>query len=259
MDISCPVTIIECPPLKIASVRFYKNTQYGLKLISEIFSEKLNKELSRKILLPKKINKKFEDMKDFDDIRVLVYTQPALTSLGKKKPEIFEMGIGGKKEEKILYVQSLLGKEILIGDVLKAGQQVDIHAITRGKGIQGPIKRFGIGLKHHKSEKGVRRLGTLGGWKSQGHFMYRVAHAGQMGYHQRVELNKLLLKIDDKAEAINPKGGFTHYGLVKNSYILVKGSVFGPSKRLIRFTVSHRPNIGLPKEPPLIQYIDTKK
>ena len=35
--------------------------------------------------------------------------------------------------------------------------------------------------------------------------------------------------------SITPAGGFLHYGEVKSDYILVKGSVPGPSKRLIRF------------------------
>ena len=38
--VSYPVTIVECPPLKTLSLRFYKNTHDGLKLISEIFSKK---------------------------------------------------------------------------------------------------------------------------------------------------------------------------------------------------------------------------
>jgi len=57
---------------------------------------------------------------------------------------------------------------------------------------------------------------------------------GRMGYNLRTEYNKQLVLISDKPEKINPKGGFMHYGLVKNDYILVKGSIAGPAKRLIR-------------------------
>ena len=48
--ISVPVTILECPPLKIFSVRFYKNK----KVVKEILSENLDKELKRKVKIPKK-------------------------------------------------------------------------------------------------------------------------------------------------------------------------------------------------------------
>src|SRR3989338_7931112 len=35
-DIFCPATIVECPPIKTASIRFYKNTKNGAKLICEM-------------------------------------------------------------------------------------------------------------------------------------------------------------------------------------------------------------------------------
>ena len=37
----------------------------------------------------------------------------------------------------------------------------------------------------------------------------------------------------DEVDQINPDGGFVKYGLVKNDYVLVKGSLPGPSKRLV--------------------------
>src|SRR3989344_9396518 len=46
--IFCPVTVIECPPIKAASIRFYKKTVNGLKICSEIFAENLDKELERR-------------------------------------------------------------------------------------------------------------------------------------------------------------------------------------------------------------------
>ncbi len=253
--ISCPATIIECPPLKAASIRFYKKTTDGLKVVSDVFAQELDKELARRITMPKNKNKKIEDVKDFDDITLVVYTQPKLTGIGKKKPELFEMAIGGKKDEKLNYAKSILGKEIKIEDAFKEGAQIDIHAITKGKGLQGPMKRFGIGRRSHKSEKSIRNPGSLGGWKGQVNIMWKVPHAGQMGYFQRTEYNKWLLKIGDKSEEINSKSGFRRYGVVKNTYVLVKGSVAGPKKRLIRFNSAIRPNRNIPKEAPAIKQV----
>jgi len=253
-EICCPVTIIECPPTKTASIRFYKKTTDGLKIVSEIFSDKPDTELGRKITMPKKIKKKIEDIKDFDEVRLLVYTQPKLAGI-KKKPEIFEIGLGGNKEEQLKYAKGKLGKEITIEEVFTAGQQLDIHAVTKGKGYQGAVKRFGIGLKSHKSEKSRRTPGSLGPWRGQGHVMWKVAHAGRMGYHLRTEYNKWLIKIGLKPEEIYQKGGFLRYGAIKNPYILVKGSVFGPVKRLIRFNRTIRENKKIPAEPPTISYL----
>ncbi len=257
-DIFIPTTVIECPPLKILSIRFYKKTPSGLMLANEVLSKDINKELSKRIILPKK-EPKLDSVKseDYDDIRVMVYTQPKLIGF-KKKPELFEMRIGGSLQEKFAYAKDNLGKEINVKDILKEGQQVDVHAVTKGKGFQGPVKRFGIGLKSHKSEKSRRQPGSLGPWRGQGGIMWRVAHAGQHGYHTRTEYNKRLIKIGERAKEINPKGGFLRYGNIKNPYILVKGSVAGTSKRLIRIAPAIRKNKKVPEEPPTIAYISTK-
>ena len=219
-------TILECPPLKPFSLRFYKKIPYGSQIITEILSKNLNKELSRKITLPKKQKKQIPEKYDY--LKLLVYTQPKLTGIGKKKPEIIEMGLSGDLE----FAKSLLNqKEIKIQDVFKDNQYVDIHAITKGKGIQGATKRFGVSLRQHKSEKGARGVGSLGNWSAK---TWRVAHPGQMGFFKRTEHNKLIFKISN--ENIHPKSGFHKYGNIKNDYIIVRGSIAGPKKRLIVMT-----------------------
>ncbi len=159
-------------------------------------------------------------------------------------------------KEKLAFAHEHLSKDIPLEKVFKEGNVVDVHAVTKGKGTQGPVKRFGIALKNQKSEKGRRRPGSLGPWRGQAHVMYRVANAGQMGYHTRTEWNKQILKISSKAEEINPKGDFLRYGKVQNSYVLLKGSVAGPAKRLIRFNFATR-NYKIPEEPYAIDYIST--
>lgn len=249
-DIFYPTTIVECPPIITASVKFYKNTQNGSKLVSELFAESIDKELERKITAHKK---KGKETSEFDFIRLLCYTQPKLTGIGKKKPDIFEVAIGGSKEQQLSYAKEKLGKEISISEVFKEGQQLDAHSLTKGKGFQGPIRRFGVQLRHHKSEKSRRNPGSLGAWNAQGHIMWRVAHAGKMGYHLRTEYNKQLVKIGTKFDEINAKGGFVNYGVIKNPYLLIKGSIAGTQKRLVRFTEAIRPKKGI-EEPPQIAY-----
>jgi large subunit ribosomal protein L3 len=72
--------------------------------------------------------------------------------------------------------------------------------------------------------------------------MYRVAHAGQMGYHTRIEYNKKIMLISDKPEQVNPNGGLIRYGTVRTTFILLKGSLPGPTKRMIRLETPIRPN-----------------
>ncbi len=251
-DIACPVTIIECPPIKIIGIQFYKKTPYGKKTVSQIFSQTLDKRLEKRISMPKKFGKEAEN---FDDLRLIVHTQPGATGIGKKTPEIFQVGLGGNKEDKLKFANENLGKEVAIADVFKDGQLVDIHGVTKGKGFQGPVKRFGIGLRSHKSEKVKRGPGSLGPWCGQGHIMYRVAHAGKMGYHLRTHYNQWLMKISDKPEEVKTAAGLPNYGNVKNSYIFVKGSVQGAKKRLVMLTSPIREPAKAYKEAPNIQRI----
>lgn len=254
-DLFVPVTIIECPPIKTASIRFYKKTPYGLKISSEVLATNLDKELARSICIPKNVKTKAEDIKEFDDVRMLAYTQPKLTSVPKKKPDVFEVALNGSKEDKLKYCQEKLGKEIMISEVFKAGEQIDTHGVTKGKGYQGPVKRFGVGIRSHKSEKTKRGPGSLGAWCGQGHMMYRVAHAGQMGFHTRTEVNKLIIKIDNNPEQIKIAGGIPHYGFVKGTYVLVKGSVSGASKRLVKLVKARKPNKKMTSDIPNIRYV----
>ncbi len=75
-----------------------------------------------------------------------------------------------------------------------------------------------------------------------------------MGFNNRTEYNKQIIKISEKGEEINPKGGFIKYGLVKGDYILIKGSVPGPKKRFIRIRSSIRTKQEIPA--PEITYVN---
>lgn len=252
--ISIPATVIECPPLKISGIRIYKPKGYGFEISKDYFF-KTDKFFQLKTHKSKTISTSDEltkiTLSDGDYMRVLVYTQPNLTSVGKKRPEIFEIAIGGTFNDQITFIKDHLESGISASEsFLKEGSFADSRAVTKGKGFQGPVKRFGVSIRSHKSEKTIRGPGSLGGWKSQMHTMYRIAHAGQMGFHQRMQYNNQILKISSDSEIVNPQGGFLNYGLVKNDYVLVKGSIPGPKKRLIFLTAPIRPfpkNKSLPK------------
>ena len=254
MDVVSPVTIVECPPLKVFGARAYQKSFYGDNVIAESFSKK-DKYLSLKLTANEKKKSKVStldkvDAKDLSRVMLVCYTQPSQSNVGKKKPELFEVALGGSVEEQLAYANENLGKEIAVSDVFGAGDMVDIHAVTTGKGYQGVIKRFGVALRVAKSEKGQRRVGARsGGWTSQAHMMYRVAQPGQMGYHTRTEYNKKIMLVESDPEKIAIKGGIRSYGNVKNTYLLIYGSIPGPKKRLIRLTKAIRPKkdkIGTP-------------
>lgn len=253
-----PATIIDCPPLTVMGLVFYKNSPNGLVKVSQVLAQKLDKELSENFPLPKKpkakLEKVMENSSGFDEVRLLVHSNPKQTTIGAKKPKVMEIALGGKKEEKLNYAKEHLGKEINVKEVLESGMQVDFHGITKGKGYQGTVKRFGVPIRQHKAEKTKRGIGTLGPWHPK-RILYTVPQSGKMGYHLRTEYNKQILKLGEKAEEINPDSGLKHYGLIRNNYLLVKGSVMGPSKRALALTPAIRPDRKMVKEAPQISYI----
>src|SRR3989344_8552740 len=46
-EISVPVTVLECPPIKVAGVMAYRHDAYGSHCVGQIFTDKLDKEGSR--------------------------------------------------------------------------------------------------------------------------------------------------------------------------------------------------------------------
>ncbi len=232
-DIVLASTVVETPPMKIFSVRFYKNGRVKQDIIVSS-----DKELKKKVKLPKKIKKEdLEKVKDYDDVSILAYSLVKNTGI-KKKPDLTEIGLSGSKEEKLKWVKENLNKEILASDYFNENDLVDIRGLTKGKGIQGPVKRFGIKLRDHKSEKGRRKVGSIGPWHPS-HVTFRIPMAGQTGMQTRIQYNNNILKMG-KAE--NKLGEWKRYGKIKTGYMVIKGSLQGSKKRPLLLTMPLRPS-----------------
>jgi large subunit ribosomal protein L3 len=239
-----PATIIEIPGIKVLSIRLIKD-----KMVKrEIKAENIEKELKRKIKFPKKLEKPDLDKikkEDYDDLRLVCYSLARKTF--KKTPDIFEIGIGGNLEEKITKAKELLGKEIPVSEFFKKNMIVDSYGLTRGKGTQGPMKRFGTQKRPHKSEKGVRNPGSLGPWHPA-KVRFSAPIAGQLGFFTRVQHNNKVIEIQEKNFENLNKPGFRSYGIIKNPYILIKGSLQGSKKRALLLTISPRPTKEITKQ-----------
>ena len=249
IEISVPVTIIETPAMRAVALRAYTDRgYYGMKLITEVWADRDNDNIERALAEG-----------TVREIRAVVQTMPHLVSgIPKKTPDVMETLIaGGDVAAQFEYGRSILGKEYQMSDLFAEGEFVDVAAITTGKGTQGPVKRWGVQLqkgKHSRTGK-KRHIGNLGPWSP--HYVRRtVPLMGQTGYYQRTEFNKRIFKIGSDGTEVTPDGGFINYGIVRNGYVMVRGSVPGPSKRLIRM----RPPIRgkLPLDAPAINYISTE-
>jgi len=254
-------TIIETPPMLICAIRAYTKNPYGLQTLTEAWMKKPPKELERIFTLPENFNteenlKKIEEnLEKVTKIRFIAVTQPKQASVPKKKPDVTEIEIGGGTiQQHFQYAKTLLGKTITTTDVFKEGQYVDAIAVTIGKGFQGPVKRWGVRILQRKARKTKRGIATLGPWKPS-HIMHTVPRAGQMGFHQRTELNKRILKLGTDGKEVTPKGGFIRYGVIRGPYMILDGSIAGPEKRPIKLRYPTRPPKRIPEQPPQITYV----
>jgi large subunit ribosomal protein L3 len=261
-------TVIATPPINIIGIRCYRKDLYGEKAFIDAYSKDLPKGLERKFKT-KYNEKSFETIESSIDLIssffAIASVFPKKANLSQKKPFVFEIGVSGKDNKtKYEYLKGILGKEIKISDVFQNGQLIDVSGITRGKGVEGPITRFGVKRKQHKSRKSVRALGTLGPI-SPAVVMYSVPRQGQRGFHQRTEYNKRILLVSSDVSSqtaslssklsVNPPGGFKHFGLVTTDYIVVRGSIPGVPKRLVKMRQPIRNTTKKVIEPKVIEVI----
>ncbi len=234
-------TVLVTPPVLILGIRGYSKGHNGLHAEFDVYAEDIPKHIAKEISLKNNdkdaVDNAEKTLKKIKEIFAIVAVSPRSAGLEQKKPYIFEASVsGGDISKQFAHVKEVLGKEIKIGQIFETGATVDVAAITKGKGWQGVIQRWGVKKKQHKSRKTVREVGSLGPISPQS-VMYTVPRAGQMGFHQRTEYDKRIMVMgntDDEKIKINPDGGYKHFGLVKGDFIILKGSVPGTYRRLIK-------------------------
>ena len=131
-----------------------------------------------------------------------------------------------------------LGQEVK-ADIFTVGEMVDVSGVSKGKGFQGVIKRFGQsrGPMGHGSQyhRGVGSLGTL----LPMHVLKGKKLPGHMGHKLVTVQNLEIVEID-----------------LENNIILVKGNVPGPKKSLviIKSAIKHEGKVNAQDE--LITYVE---
>lgn len=249
-EVSHAVTVIEFPKVYMYGVRAYKKGY----VYTEVASEAYDAELAKKVGINNTKNTDLNALKgkaaDYEKVDGLFFLNAEGLGFGNKRVMRFEMPITGKDNaERFEFAAKWLGKELKASDVLSTGDYIDITAITKGRGWAGVIKRFGVARQYRKATGKVRHVGVLGPWHPA-KVMFSVPHSGHMGYNYRTEINKRILKMGTATEtdAINVSGGYPRFGKVNSDYMILEGSIPGPSKRLLRIRKALR-NKRQKKEP----------
>ena len=180
------------------------------------------------------------------DIELRSHTQIHLIGLRQKKAHMMEIQVnGGDVPAKVDFSVGLFEKQVPIDSIFAQNEMLDVIGVSKGRGYEGVVTRWGCTRLPRKSHRGLRKVGCIGAWHPA-KIQYSVPRAGQNGFHHRTEMNKKVYKIgkgsvennattdfDLTEKSITPLGGFVHYGMVKEDYIMVKGCVIGPKKREI--------------------------
>jgi len=246
----------------ILGIRGYSKDHNGLHAEFDVYAEDIPKHIAKEISLKNNdkdaVDNAEKRLKKIKEIFAIVAVSPRSAGLEQKKPYIFEASVsGGDIPKQFAHVKEVLGKEIKIDQIFETGATVDVAAITKGKGWQGVIQRWGVKKKQHKSRKTVREVGSLGPISPQS-VMYTVPRAGQMGFHQRTEYDKRIMVMgntNDEKIKINPDGGYKHFGLVKGDFIILKGSVPGTYRRLIKLRSQIRNAPAKVKKPNILEVV----
>jgi len=253
-------TVLAVAPMHIYGLRVYEYGDGAYNVLADIYDP--NDALLAKAKDKPSVEDQFKALSNVKDriaeVFALVAVKPEDVGLSQKKPLRMEVAItGGKVEDQLNFVKGLIGKAISFAGNVALGSMVDVAAVSKGRGFEGPVTRMGVKRKQHKSRKSVRAVGVLSPWHPHG-VMYTVARAGQMGYHQRIEYNhKVLISGSEEANPITPAGGFPHFGELRGEYLVVKGSVPGPQRRpvVVRLPLRSEYNKG---KVPQILYISSK-
>lgn len=267
-----PVTILETPPMVVVGLVAYLETPQGLRTLNTVWAEHLSDEVKRRFYKnwfrakkkaftryaaavaanPADLKSELERMKKHGSaIRVLAHTQTKKVGLRQKKADLMEIQInGGSIAEKVDWGYGLFEKKIPIDTVFSVNDMIDTCGVTKGHGVQGVVTRWGVFRLARKTHRGLRKVACIGAWHPA-RVRYSCARAGQYGFHNRTEMNKKVYRIGKAAlengkfnanaqteadltnKAITPLGGFPHYGDVNEDFIMLRGTIVGPKKRVV--------------------------
>merc|ERR1711914_58163 len=258
-----PVTIVECPPLKVVGVTGYIKTADGPRSIKTVWAARLTDEVKRRFYKNwyaskkkafTKSSKKWESEDGKKSIdRDLELLKKHAVSLRQKKAHLIEIQVnGGSIADKVEWCKDNFEKEVAVNTVFAKNEMIDCIGITKGRGYHGVTSRWHTKKLPRKTHKGLRKVACIGAWHPS-RVAFSVARSGQKGYHHRTEINKKVYRVGQKIhqkdgkvvknnastdydlteKSITPMGGFPHYGEVNNDFIMIKGCCMGPKKRVV--------------------------
>jgi large subunit ribosomal protein L3e len=278
-EVAEAVSVLETPPMVEVGFVGYVETPRGLRALTSVWAGHLSDEVKRRFYKKwhtskqkafTKYAKRWADAKDqpmaaeverakkyCQVIRAIVHTQMGKVKIGQKKAHLKEIQInGGDVAKKVDFAMGLFEQEVKIADIFSKDEMVDIIGVTKGHGYNGVVHRWGCTRLVRKSHRGLRKVACIGSWHPA-RVQFQVPRAGQKGYGHRTEINKKIYRIGSKDDpnsamtendltekGITPMGGFSHYGVVNEDWVMLKGTCMGTRKRIITLRKSLLPQVS---------------
>ena len=101
---------------------------------------------------------------------------------------------GGTIAQKVDYAYNLFENYVPVDAIFQKDEMIDIIGVTKGKGYEGVVTRWGVTRLPRKTNRGLRKVACIGAWHPA-RVSFTVARAGQNGYHHRTEMNKKIYKL----------------------------------------------------------------
>ena len=194
-----PVTVLEAGPCVITQVKTVENDGYSAVQVG--FADKKDKVVNKDANGKKEIKRRHGVTK-------------------AEKGHFDKAGVSGKryvKEFKLENVAEYNLADEIKADIFAEGDKIDATAISKGKGFQGAIKRFGQhrGPMAHGS-KFHRHQGSNGACSTPSRVFKGKGMPGHMGHVKVTVQNLEIVRVD-----------------AEKNLLLVKGAVPGPKKSLV--------------------------
>ena len=127
------------------------------------------------------------------------------------------------REFRLADISAMNVGDILKADVFAAGEQVDVVGVSKGRGYQGAIKRWGQHRlrESHGSGPVVRHAGSMGPCSTPSLVFKGKKLPGHMGAVQVTVQNLVVVKVDDE-----------------NNLIAIKGAIPGPKGAVVTISDS---------------------
>jgi len=116
-----------------------------------------------------------------------------------------------------------VGQEVKVADMFSEGDFIDVSGISKGKGFQGTIRRYGQsgGAETHGSMY-HRRVGSMGAGTSPGRVFKGKREPGHMGTDKVTIQNLSVVKVDAERNLLIVKGAVPG---PKGGLVVIKGAV----------------------------------